>query len=390
MTDPFAELLELESLNESNYQQESKETEVKNTTNQATVESTFFQKLPREQQAQAEQLAEQLNVQDRNAILSFGAQAQEKLGTFSQIMLENVQNQDLGPIGQTLSQLMYELEQSNPEELTQGKTSGWQKFFQKAKKSILENIGKYQQISAQVDKIAVRLEREQEGLQKDNQQLEQLYQKNKDFFQALTVYLAAGELKLYELETKDIPTLEKEIEATNDEMKIQELNDLTQAHHRLEKRMHDLKLARQITIQQAPQIRLIQNTNQALAEKIRSSITTAIPLWKNQIAIAITLLRQQNVTKTQQQVTETTNQLLKQNASMLKASTIEVAKENERSIVDIETLQYTQKELIDTIQQTLEIQTEGKKKRQEAEQTLGQLEEELKEQVLAVSKISHS
>ncbi|HDU1261867.1 TPA: toxic anion resistance protein, partial [Listeria monocytogenes] len=190
------------------------------------------------------------------------------------------------------------------------------------------------------------------------------------------------ELKLEEINTKMLPELRKKAEQTGDQMDYQEVNDLTQFADRLDKRVYDLRLSRQITIQQAPQIRLIQNTNQALAEKIQSSIMTAIPLWKNQVAIALTLLRQQQAVAAQRQVSETTNELLKRNADMLKTNAIETARENERGIVDIETLKETQSSLIETLQETLKIQQEGRAKRAVAEKELVTMEQELKERLL--------
>ena len=206
------------------------------------------------------------------------------------------------------------------------------------------------------------MEHSKNTLMKDNALLEQLYQKNKEYFQALNIYIAAGELKLEELQTKWIPEKKKKAEMTGDQMIYQELNDLFQFVDRLEKRVHDLKLSRQITIQSAPQIRMIQNTNQTLVEKIQSSIMTAIPLWKNQIAIALTLLRQRKAVEAQKQVSKTTNELLLKNAEMLKTNTIETAKENERGLVDIDTLKKTQEHLISTLEETLRIQAEGRAK----------------------------
>ncbi|WP_368296068.1 toxic anion resistance protein, partial [Lacticaseibacillus rhamnosus] len=205
---------------------------------------------------------------------------------------------------------------------------------------------------------------------------------NKAYFDALNIYIEAANLKIAELNEKTIPEAAKAAEAANDQMAIQQVNDLKQFASRLEKRAYDLQLARQITIQQAPQIRLIQNTNQALAEKIQASVNTAIPLWKNQVAIALTLLRQKNAVTAQRQVSETTNDLLKKNSEMLKISSIETAKENERGVVDIETLTQTQNDLIDTLKQTLQIQQDGRLKRQNAEKQLVQMEGELKQQLL--------
>lgn len=353
--------------------------------NKTKTSHQLLDRLSPEQRAEAEQLAGQIDVTDSQAVLEYGANAQAKLGEFSQIMLTKVQNQDVGPIGDALNDLMYRLNEADPEELDVEENKGlFKRLFTKVKKSIYEITAKYQQIGAQIDNIAVKLDREKEGLMKDNKMLEQLYQKNKDFFDALNLYIAAGELKMEELETRIIPEAEKKALETNDQMDAQTVNDLTQFYNRLEKRTHDLKLARQITIQQAPQIRLIQNTNQALAEKIQSSINTAIPLWKNQIAIALTLLRQKQAVTAQRQVSETTNDLLQKNSEMLKISAIETAKENERGTVDIETLKKTQSDLITTIQETMRIQNEGRAKRKEAEQELVQLEDELKQQVLAV------
>ncbi|EFR99569.1 YaaN, partial [Listeria seeligeri FSL N1-067] len=245
-----------------------------------------------------------------------------------------------------------------------------------------EITSKYQKIGTQIDRIALKLEHSKKRLMEDNSFLEQLYDKNKDYFQALNIYIAAGELKLEEINTKMLPELRKKAEQTGDQMDYQEVNDLTQFADRLDKRVYDLRLSRQITIQQAPQIRLIQNTNQALAEKIQSSIMTAIPLWKNQVAIALTLLRQQQAVEAQRQVSETTNELLKRNADMLKTNAIETARENERGIVDIETLKETQSSLIETLQETLKIQQEGRAKRAVAEKELVTMEQELKERLL--------
>ena len=206
--------------------------------------------------------------------------------------------------------------------------------------------------------------------------------RNKEYFDALNIFIAAGEVKIEELRTKEIPALREKAEASQNQMMVQEVNDLIQFTDRLEKRTHDLKLSRQITIQSAPQIRLIQNTNQALVEKIQSSVLTAIPLWKNQIAIALTLLRQRNAVEAQKLVSQTTNDLLLKNSELLKTNTIETAKENERGLVDIETLKKTQEQLMSTIEETLSIQAEGRAKRQEAEKEMLQMEEEMKQKLL--------
>lgn len=338
-------------------------------------------------QEQAKQLASQIDVNDAQAVIIYGANAQSKLSEFSQSMLSHVQANNIGPIGDSLNELMYRLQEANPDELRAGEGNFFQRMFGKVKQSIYEITAKYQKIGAQIDKVAVKLEHEKDGLIKDNQMLEQMYQKNKDYFDALNIYIAAGELKIDELQNQIIPQAVAKAQDSGDQMDVQIVNDYTQFLDRLEKRTHDLRLTRQVTIQQAPQIRLIQNTNQVLAEKIQSSIHTAIPLWKNQVVIALTLLRQKDAVTAQRQVSETTNDLLKKNAELLKVSAIETAKENERGIIDIETLQKTQDDLIETIQETLRIQKEGKEKRQAAEIELGVMEENLKQKLL---EITHS
>jgi uncharacterized protein YaaN involved in tellurite resistance len=202
------------------------------------------------------------------------------------------------------------------------------------------------------------------------------------------VYIAAGEVKMEELQNEIIPKAIEHAETSNNQMDVQKVNDLNQFLNRLDKRVYDLKTARQMTIQQAPQIRLIQNTNQALSEKIQTSINTAIPLWKNQIVVALTLLRQKEAVTAQRQVSETTNDLLTKNSEMLKQSSIETARENERSIIDIETLEKTQSDLVETLEETLNIQKEGRSKRKEAEVQLTQLESSLRDQLLKLTEPS--
>lgn len=364
----------------------SQQNEIKQFQEKQTV-PRLIDRLDANYQEQAKQLASQIDVNDAQAVIIYGANAQSKLSEFSQSMLSHVQANDIGPIGDSLNELMYRLQEANPDELRAGEGNFFQRMFGKMKQSIYEITAKYQKIGAQIDKVAVKLEHEKDGLIKDNQMLEQMYQKNKDYFDALNIYIAAGELKIDELQNQVIPQAVAKAQASGDQMDVQIVNDYTQFLDRLEKRTHDLRLTRQVTIQQAPQIRLIQNTNQVLAEKIQSSIHTAIPLWKNQVVIALTLLRQKDAVTAQRQVSETTNDLLKKNAELLKVSAIETAKENERGIIDIETLQKTQDDLIETIQETLRIQKEGKEKRQAAEIELGVMEENLKQKLL---EITHS
>ncbi|MFC5463214.1 toxic anion resistance protein [Lederbergia graminis] len=341
--------------------------------------------LPEENRKRALELAKQIDPANHQAVIAYGTQAQGQLLNFSTHMLDHVQNKDIGPIGDILNDLMSKLRDVNPDELTPEKKNFFAKMFGRISNSIQEIMSKYQKTGAQIDRITVKLNQSKQTLVDDIKTLEQLYEKNKEYFHALNIYIAAGELKIEELRTQLIPELKKKAEASGDQMAYQEVNDMVQFADRLEKRLYDLKLSRQITIQSAPQIRMIQNTNQALAEKIQTSIMTAIPLWKNQIAIALTLIRQRQAVEAQKQVSKTTNDLLLKNADMLKTNTIETARENERGLVDIETLKKTQSNLITTLEETIKIQQEGRAKRAQAEQELVTMENELKEKLLKLT-----
>ncbi len=343
---------------------------------------SLLETLPPEQKEKAKELATQLDYKDYEAVLKYGTSAQTQLSTFSHSMLDHVQKRDIGPVGDILTDLMRKLEQMNPEELQSEKKGIFKKMFRKLSASVQEVLSKYQKIGSQIDRITVKLEQSKGTLVEDNRMLETLYDKNKDYFKALNVYIAAAELKREELDKEILPSLRKKAEESGDDMVYQEVNDTMQFMDRLDKRIYDLKLSRQMTIQSAPQIRLIQNTNQALAEKIQASVLTAIPLWKNQIAIALTLLHQRKAVEAQKQVSQTTNELLLKNSQMLKSNSIETAKENERGIIDIETLKKTQENLISTIEETLSIQAEGRQKRKQAEQEMVTMEQQLKDKLL--------
>ncbi|MBC8709229.1 toxic anion resistance protein, partial [Staphylococcus pseudintermedius] len=226
--------------------------------------------------------------------------------------------------------------------------------------------------------ISIELDKNKALLVKDIQLLDGLYQQNKDYFDVLNLYIAAAEQKKTEIEQHVLPEMRQRVKAADDQMVVQDVADMEQFVDRLEKRIYDLKLSRQISLQSAPQIRMIQNVNQALAEKIQSSILTSIPLWKNQMAIALTLQRQQKAATAQKQVTDTTNEILLRNSEMLRQNARVTAEENERGIVDIETLKTTQDNIIQTIEETLQIQQEGREKRQQAEKDLLALESDLK------------
>ncbi|MGQ8967885.1 toxic anion resistance protein [Bacillus subtilis] len=343
--------------------------------------------LPEENKEKAIQLAGQIDHKNMQSIVLYGSQAQSKLLNFSHDMINHVQKKDVGEIGEILGELMKKLEQVNPDDLQSKKKGFLARMFGRVSSSLQEVLSKYQKTSVQIDRISLKLEHSKNALISDNKLLEQLYEKNKEYFAALNVYIAAGELKLEELKTKTIPELKQQAESSDhNQMAVQEVNDLIQFADRLDKRVHDLLLSRQITIQSAPQIRLIQNTNQALAEKIQSSIVTAIPLWKNQVAIALTLLRQRNAVDAQQKVSDTTNELLLKNAELLKTNTIETARANERGLVDIDTLKKVQESLISTLEETLTIQEEGRIKRRQAEEELMMMEGDLKQKLLTIKE----
>lgn len=344
----------------------------------------LIERLPEHRQKQAQDLAKQIDEANMGAIIAYGSNAQKKLSEFSRSILQQVQLKDTGEVGDVLTELMTKLQESDPRQLT-AEPNIFQRVFKRVKSSITETQMRYQQIGSQIDRVAIRLEREKTELLNDNQMLEQFYNKNKDYFDALNVYIAAGEVKMEQLQSEVIPAAIEKARQSQDQMEVQKVNDLNQFLDRLDKRTHDLRLTRQMTIQQAPQIRMIQNTNQVLAEKIQVSVHTAIPLWENQITIALALLRQQNAATSQRQVSETTNSLLLKNSEMLKQSTVDIAREAERGVIDIDTLRKTQANLVGALEETLEIQKTGRQQRRLAEQELTVMENELHDKLLAIS-----
>ncbi|WP_078380366.1 toxic anion resistance protein [Sutcliffiella halmapala] len=340
--------------------------------------------LSEDMKTRAREIAKQIDPNDQHAISSYGITAQNELSNFSNSILSHVQAKDAGPVGEVVSDLMRKIKEVKPGELEPQKKSFFGRLFGSVNNSVSQMFTKYRKIGFEIDKIADQLESFKKVLQRDNIMLESLYEKNKDYFQALNVYIAAAEHKLEEIQHTLVPALETKARATNNQMDVQAVSDMMQFADRLQKRTHDLKISRQITLQMAPQIRMIQHTNQTLVERIQSSILTAIPLWKNQLVIAVSLYNQQKAVATQKNVSETTNELLLRNSEMLKQNTISAAKENERGLVDIETLKKTQENLIETLEETLQIQQEGRQKRQQVEQELVLMENELKNKLLDV------
>lgn len=344
----------------------------------------LIERLSPHRQSQAQDLAKQIDEENMQAIIAYGANAQKKLSEFSRSILQDVQFKDTGDISDSLTDLMSQLQASRPADLT-SKPSLFSKLFGKIRQNITQTQMQYQKIGANIDKVAIKLDREKDELLNDNLMLEQFYQRNKDYFEALNVYIAAGEVKMAELQETIIPQAIQKAKQSQNQMDIQKVNDLNQFLDRLDKRTHDLRLTRQMTLQQAPQLRLIQNTNQVLAEKIQSSIHTAIPLWQNQVTIALALLRQQQASHSQRMVSKTTNDLLLKNSEMLKQSTVDVAREAERGVIDLDTLKQTQANLVGAIEETLEIQETGRMQRRMAEEELLAMEHELQDKLLMIS-----
>ncbi|MFV8785334.1 toxic anion resistance protein [Aerococcus urinaeequi] len=353
-----------------------------NTDEETGMEQTIYQQLSKDRQDQAKALSEKIDASDSQSIVSYGAMAQKQIGDFSHQIIAQVQNQDLDVVGEQLRELLARLNDTDPSQLTNQKQNRIQRWFKKQKASLYEMNAKYQKVGYQIDEIAGHLTRQKNGLLNDNLQLDSLYQQNLEFFEALNVYIAAAQIKAERLRQEELPALKSQVTSEHDQMTIQKIADLEQFINRLEKRIYDLELTREITIQQAPQIRLIQNANQNLAEKIQSSIYTAIPLWKNQIAIQLSLYRQKDALDAQIAVTDTTNQFLTENSELLKQSSLETARQSERGVVDIETLKHSQQNLIDTITETMQIQEEGRAKRLQAEREMVQMENELKQHLL--------
>ena len=340
-----------------------------------------FPTLSKPDQDRARQLAGQLKVNNSNDVIAFGSNTQQALGNFSSTFVDKVENKDLGEIGETLRELMLNLKEVD-EKQNMGLIG---KFFTKSKKKVAYAVAGYQKASSSIATVKEELVSQQEKLSSSNKDLDLLYDQNVIYYQDLNVLIAAGEYKIEELKTSIIPPLEEEARKSSDQMITQEVKDLYDYMNRLEKRIYDLNLTRQISIQQAPQIRLIQKTNMDLVQKIQSSINTAIPLWSNQVALYITLMQQEGAIKATKVISDTTNKLLVKNSEMLKMGSIAADTETERGVVDVETLKITQGNLISTIEETLAIQRDGAKARAAAAIELAQLENTLKDKLLEIT-----
>ena len=326
-----------------------------------------------------EDFLEKLDVTNPDHVLLFGADAQKKIADFSDTALEAVQTQDTGEVGDMLINLVSELKgfESDAEE-----PKGLRKLFAKAEDKVERMKARYTKVSGNVENIANSLEDYQAQLLKDVAMFDRLYDQNSDYFRQLTLYIIAGEEKLQRVREGELKELLAAAEKSGDAMDAQKANDLAAQCDRFEKKLHDLKLTRQVSMQMAPQIRLLQNNDSLLVERIQSTLSNTLPLWKSQMVLALGLHNSQQALKAQTAVTNMTNELLKKNAETLKMGTIETAKEAERGIIDIETLIQTNQSLIDTINEVMNIQRDGHAKRIEAEKTLYRMEGELKQKLL--------
>ena len=334
-----------------------------------------------EERKQVDAIKEGFDITDSSQALQFGNAAQKNLADFSDSILAQVRTKDSGYVGELLTDLSNKID-----EFSQNETKGFMKKLPIIGKLVNKADGlvsAYDKLSVKVDKIQSELEKSKLAMMKDIIMFDSLYDKNLEYFKSLQLYIQAGEEKLSELRTITLPKLRQEAAVSSDPMAGQVVADFENTVDRFEKKVHDLKLSKTIAIQTAPQLRLIQNNDRMLVERVQSAIYNAIPLWKNQIIIALGLSRQQQLLKTQRAINDTTNELLRKNAEMLKINSIETAKENDRSIVDIETVRKVNEDLITTIEETMQIQRDGRAKRQSAEQELQQLEERLKNTLLA-------
>lgn len=329
-----------------------------------------------------EEFINKVDVTNPDHVLLFGADAQKRIADFSQTALDAVKTQDTGEVGNMLVNLVSELKgfKKDTEE-----PKGLSKLFGKAEDKITRMQARYNKVSVNVENIASSLEGYQAQLLKDVAMFDRLYDQNSDYFHQLTLYIIAGDKKLKQIRANELKELMEKAAASGDAMDAQKANDLAAQCDRFEKKLYDLKLTRQVAIQMAPQIRLLQNNDSLLVERIQSTLSNTLPLWKSQMVLALGMHHSQEALKAQTAVTDMTNDLLKQNAQALKIGTIQTAKEAERGIIDIETLIQTNQDLIDTINNVMEIQSQGHAKRIEAEKTLYTMEAELKKKLLSTS-----
>ena len=332
-----------------------------------------------EEQKMVNDFAVKIDIENTNQILQYGAGTQKKMADFSDTALENVKTQDLGEIGELISNVVGELKDFDVQE--EGKFFG---FFRKQTSKIENLKNKYDKAQANVEKITDSLQQHQVRLMKDSAMLDKMYEQNLNYFKELTMYILAGKKKLEETRTGKLAEMKNKAALSGLPEDAQAARDLDEKCSRFEKKLHDLELTRTIAMQTAPQIRLIQNNDTVMVEKIQTTIVNTIPLWKSQMVLALGIAHSAEAAQAQRQVTDITNELLRKNAETLHMATVETAKESERGIVDLETLQKTNADLIQTLDDVMRIQMEGRQKRQAAEMEMHRMEEELKRKLLEI------
>ncbi|MFT4006866.1 MAG: toxic anion resistance protein [Lacrimispora sp.] len=334
-----------------------------------------------EEERQVGDFAEKIDLKDSGLILQYGAGAQKKIADFSEAALDNVKSKDLGEVGQMLSQVVTELKGFEAEE----EEKGFFGFFKKSAVRLEGVKAKYAKAEANINQICKVLQNHQIQLLKDIALMDKMYDLNTSYFKELTMYILAGKRKLSKVQQEELPVLFKRAADSGLPEDAQAANDLSAMCNRFEKKLHDLELTRMISIQMAPQIRLVQNNDTLMTEKIQSTLVNTIPLWKSQMVLAIGINHSEQAARAQREVSDMTNELLKKNAEVLKTATIQTAKESERGIVDMETLKKTNESLISTLDEVVRIQADGRTKRREAETELARMEGELKSKLLELS-----
>ena len=333
--------------------------------------------LTEQEKKAVDDFAKKIDIMDTNLVLNYGVAAQKSVATFSENALSSVRNKDLGGVGEAPSNLVVEVKGFGQEE-----KKGFAGLFHKQKDKLELMRAQYGKAETSVNRIVSELEKHQVTLMKDIAMLDQMYELNLKYYKELTMYIIAGKKRLAEVRSGELEELRKKAEASGLAEDAQAYNDYAQKCERFEKKLHDLELTRMVSLQMGPQTRLLQNNDTLMVEKIQSSLVNTIPLWKSQMVLALGMEHSRQATAAQSAVTETTNELLKKNADMLKMGTIATAKEAERSVVDIETLQHTNEQLITTLDEVVNIQREGAQKRKEAEVELGRIEGELKQKLM--------
>ncbi len=346
---------------------------------QAKLASDLDSALTEGERKAVDEFAGKIDIANPQHVMLYGADAQKKVSNFADTILAEVKNIDAGDVGDNLSKLVGELKTF---EVSAEKPKGLRALFTSARRHMAQVQARFDDVAGNVSNIAGTLEGHQVQLLKDVSMFNHLYDMNLEYFRELTMYIIAGEKRLRQVRETDIVKMKGQAQKSGDTMDAQKASDLEQAADRFEKKLHDLKLTRQISLQMAPQIRLLQNNNSLLIERIQSTLVNTLPLWKNQMVLALGMQHSRQAMQAQRAVTDMTNELLKKNAETLKMGTIETAQEAERGIIDIQTLVETNKSLIDTMNEVVRIQTEGRQKRADAEKILARMEDELKQRLI--------